>query len=209
MDKTFFDSFKQDLTQPSMWEEYNVKASARANPTGFVSGASVIPPVPDIDAEWLFWEMMTRSRAPDPWMYPALKKLKESRKFIVAALSNTVIFPADHPFSQAGKDDVRNMFDLFISSAHVGMRKPDPKIYEYAIEKLKDLARQRCMTDELKPSDIVFLDDIGQNLKWARRAGMGTIRVILGKTDDAVRELEQITKIALLKDEAEGPRARL
>ena len=35
-----------------------------------------VPPVPDIDAEWLYWEMMRVAREPDPHMYPALKKLR-------------------------------------------------------------------------------------------------------------------------------------
>jgi hypothetical protein len=37
--------------------------------------------------------MMDGSRAPDPWMFPALKKLKASGKHILAALSNTMIYP--------------------------------------------------------------------------------------------------------------------
>ena len=60
---------------------------------------------------------------------------------------------------------------------------------------------------ELQPEDVIFLDDIGGNLKTARSLGMRTIRVILGKTDDAVRELERATGLKLL--ERDGARPRL
>ena len=156
-----------------------------------------VPPVPSIDAETLFWTMMTESRQPDPYMGPALHKLRASGKFKLAALSNAVIFPPDHPLSKSGPWDVRKLFEVFVSSAHVGMRKPDRKIYEYTIEKLRS-----TFGDQLQPGDIMFLDDIGENLKTAKSLGMRTIKVVLGKTDDAVRALEKVTGLQLLeKDE--------
>ena len=59
----------------------------------------------------------------------------------------------------------------------------------------------------MRNEDIVFLDDIGENLKTARSLGIKTIRGILGKTKDAVKELEKVTGLELL-DETE-PRAKL
>ena len=61
-----------------------------------------VPPVPDIDAKWLHTEMMRISRTPDPHMGPALEKLRQAAdcsggKLILGALSNTCIFPPDHP----------------------------------------------------------------------------------------------------------------
>lgn len=204
LDSAFFEGFKSDLSQKTLWQEFHTRTARlsrehHSESLGF-SGpeAPDIPDIPDIDAERLFWEMMTHSRAPDPHMFPALKRLKASGKFIIAALSNTVIFPPGHPLSRTSETDVRNMFDLFISSAHVGMRKPDPRVYDLTISKLKELARDRQISNDLKPDDIVFLDDIGENLKWGKRAGMRTIRVRLGKTRDAVRELEEATGMKLM-----------
>jgi epoxide hydrolase-like predicted phosphatase len=150
--------------------------------------------MPDIDAEKLFWAMMSESRNPDPYMFPALKKLKASGKFTLAALSNTVIFPPGSPVGEVAEGDVRRMFDVFVSSAHVGMRKPHPKIYEYTMEKLR-----AKVGPDLKAQEVLFLDDIGENLKAARALGMRTIRVLLGKTDLAVRELENILGMDLLE----------
>jgi hypothetical protein len=46
------------------------------------------------------------------------------------------------------------------------------------------------------------LDDIGGNLRTGRKVGMQTIKVVLGKTDLAVRELEKITGISLVEEKA-------
>lgn len=74
-----------------------------------------------MDTTWLFWEMMRVSRDFDPWMYPALQKLKASKKYIMAALSNTVPFDTNHPYSNPSPEqDIRSVFDVFVSSAHVG-----------------------------------------------------------------------------------------
>lgn len=213
LDSAFFEDFNKDLSRQAVWEEFHVKLGHKQSgrdvgPRG--SGHAAIPRIPDINAELLFWEMMRTSREPDPYMYPALKKLKADGKFLLAALSNTVIFPPDHPYSQKDETGVRSMFDLFISSAHVGMRKPDPQIYDYAIWKLRDLARDRGFLHGLSPDEIIFLDDIGENLKWGKKAGMRTIRVKLGKTRDAVTELERVTGLNLTSEhEQAGEKARL
>ncbi|KAJ4302369.1 hypothetical protein N0V88_002513 [Collariella sp. IMI 366227] len=87
-----------------------------------------------IDAQWLFNDMMAAARAPDPWMYPALKALKEDGRYIVAALSNT----GDE------MDALRDLFDVFVSSAHEGLRKPDPEIYQLALERVDEFARKNA-----------------------------------------------------------------
>jgi hypothetical protein len=116
MNAEWFQNFNNDLHSPTLWKSfYALQASKNS------ALAKETPPLPKVDGEWLFWEMMRASRAPDPWMYPALKVLKASGKYIVAALSNTMIFPPDHEFSiNKLETDPRNIFDVFISSAHVG-----------------------------------------------------------------------------------------
>lgn len=160
--------------------------------------------------------MMEISREPDPHMWPALQRLraaadKSNGKLILGALSNTSIFPPDHPFSDpttpAGKQNaaLRGTFDIFVSSAHVGMRKPFEDIYKYAITRLHEYVKTKGLGMGVRPSDITFLDDIGENLKTARRLGMRTIKVELGRADKAVVELEKLTGLEL-KD---GGKARL
>jgi FMN phosphatase YigB (HAD superfamily) len=57
----------------------------------------------------------------------------------------------------------------------------------------------------VKPDEIVFLDDIGENLKAARAAGFRTIRVPLGRAYEAVEELEGVTGLALAGDHPKIP----
>lgn len=200
MDANFFAAFNEDLRNPTLWQQFHEQQHKKKGLTGPVT----VPPLPKVDAEYLFWEMMRISRTPDPYMFPALKKLRASGKFLLGALSNTTKFPEDHPYN---KDDtgVRSQFDFFISSAHTGLRKPDPKIYQVAIQEMDQLAKKRGFAGA-NADDIYFFDDIGENLKAGRRAGLRTVRVILGKTQDAVKELEKITNLQLLEN---GDKARL
>ena len=46
----------------------------------------------------------------------------------------------------------------------------------------------------------MFLDDIGENLKTGREVGMRTVRVMLGKTWRAVKELEKILGVELMDE---------
>ena len=160
---------------------------------------SSTPPLPSIDAEALFWEMMRVSREPDPYIFPALKKLKASKKFIVGALSNTVIYPPDHEYN-TDRAEVRSQFDVFISSAHVGLRKPDREIYELAVKELDKMSKEKGGAG-LEAGDIVFLDDIGENLKMGKAVGMQTIKVQLGATWKGVEELEGVTGMDLMDTE--------
>ncbi len=75
-------------------------------------------------------------------------------------------------------------FDHFVESSVVGLSKPDPRIYEYACEQIG-----------IEPSEAVFLDDIGRNLKTARALGMATIKVTAPET--ALSELERLLGFSL------------
>ena len=196
----WFDGFSSDFNAPELWASFYTKARAK-DP----SLPSALPPLPKIDGEKLFWAMMSMARSHDPWMFPALQKLKASGKYILAALSNTVIYPSGHPLTNA-HNELRTFFDVFISSAHVGMRKPDPIIFDYAVRELDRFARANAGTtgrntrgweSGVEASEIVFLDDIGENLKAAKNMGFGTIRVELGKVFESVDQLEDLTGLAL------------
>jgi putative hydrolase of the HAD superfamily len=80
--------------------------------------------------------------------------------------------------------DVMVMFDHVVESSKVGCRKPEPRFYEIA-----------CELVGVEPSECVFLDDLGINLKPARAMGMITIKV--GGAEAAITELERVLGIAL------------
>ena len=79
------------------------------------------------------------------------------------------------------------------------MRKPQKEIYELALERLDEFDRAKG-GEGVKAKDVLFLDDIGENLKMAREVGMRTIRVQLGKTWRAVKELEKEAGVELMDE---------
>ena len=159
------------------------------------SGSADLPDIPSIDGEELFWHMMSSSREPDPYVFPGLERLlKQKPRPIVGALSNTVVYPPDHPWSKKGdgqsKDastskaflsDPGSVFDVYVASADVGMRKPSKDIYELTVKRLDEFDKKHG-GNGITGADVVFLDDIGENLKTAKEVGMRTIKVQLGKT---------------------------
>lgn len=212
LDSNFFRLFKADLSNEKRWREYYARSlsKSKSQRTGQANeeAAYQVPAVPDIDAEWLYWEMMSISREPDPHMWPALQRLRQAAdkskgKLILGALSNTSIFPPDHPFNDEttpeGKQNkaLKSVFDIFVSSAHVGMRKPAEDIYKYAITRLHEHVKLNGYGMGVRPHDITFLDDIGGNLRTAKKLGMKTIKVELGRADKAVVELEKMTGLSL------------
>ena len=80
--------------------------------------------------------------------------------------------------------EIMELFDVVIESAKIGIRKPNPKIYEMMCEQLG-----------VAPPACVFLDDLGGNLKPARAMGMTTIKVESGP--QAIAELEAATGLKL------------
>jgi len=118
-------------------------------------------------------ERVHASAQPRPAMLDAVQRIR-TRGLRAAALTNNWLSAEGD-----GAHTLRPRFDVFIESSLLGLRKPDPRIYRYTCELLA-----------AEPGDVVFLDDIGANLKPARRLGMTTLKV----TDPAasLRELEAL-----------------
>ncbi len=211
LDDKFYAGFNQDLHGPARWQAF-YKAQQAKNP----SLPRSVPQMPAINGELLFNEIMKHSADPDPWMMPALRKLKADGGYILMALSNTILFPRGHSLFQEDffNGSVTGMFDCFVSSAHVGMRKPEVRMYIFALHRAaryaKDNAdsergRRNGWQDGVALSDFVFLDDIGENLRAARELGFRTIKVPLGRAYEAVDELERITGLSLAGDHPRVP----
>jgi epoxide hydrolase-like predicted phosphatase len=125
-------------------------------------------------------EMMRRVAeiaVPRPAMLEAIRKLRAGG-LRVAALTNNWIT------EDQGTGALRAFFDVFVESIAVGLRKPDPRIYQLV-----------CRELDVEPGEAVFLDDIGSNLKAARALGMTTIKV--DEPDAALAELERVVGLSL------------
>eukprot|EP01080_Neovahlkampfia_damariscottae_P007677 gene7677-12143_t len=91
------------------------------------------------------------------------------------------------PFSNSEEykkhwNEFQNLFDVFVESRVVKIRKPDKRIYELTLKKLK----------VENPQNVVFLDDIGRNLKNASSLGIKTI--LVKNEEQAIEELKKILK---------------
>lgn len=119
-----------------------------------------------------------------PEMVEALKRIKA--QFKTGCITNNL--PANAIGSLTGRSlyiaEVMVLFDHVIESAKIGLRKPDPRIYQLMVETLK-----------VDPNKCVYLDDLGVNLKPAREMGMTTIKVTSGA--QAIAELEKATGLKL------------
>ena len=122
-------------------------------------------------------ELVAAATVPRPAMLEAIRRIR-ARGLAAAALTNNWITEDE------GAGALRPHFDVFIESAAIGLRKPDPRIFQRACEELR-----------VAPADAVFLDDIGANLKAARALGMTTIKVV--EAAAALAELEVVLGFAL------------
>ena len=124
-----------------------------------------------------------------PGMVTALRQI--AQRFRIACITNNVK-DAGHGPGMAASDDyavrigeVMALFDFVLESSVVGLRKPDPRIYQLACERLG-----------VEPAQAVFLDDLGINLKPARAMGMTTIKVTSER--QALEELGRVLEMNLL-----------
>jgi putative hydrolase of the HAD superfamily len=120
-----------------------------------------------------------------PDVIEALRRIKRA-DYKTGCITNNV--PANTSDSREGRSlyarEIMEMFDHLIESSKIGIRKPNPRIYE-----------MMCETLSVPPEHCVYLDDLGMNLKPAKAMGMATIKVESGP--QAVRELEKLLDMKL------------
>lgn len=85
-----------------------------------------------------------------------VKRLKEKR-YKSAIISNTI---KPH-VSYCNSTGLYNNFDVTIFSNEVGLVKPDPRIYKLALKRMN-----------LKPSEVIFIDDVLSYVKAAEELGI-------------------------------------
>lgn len=93
-----------------------------------------------------------------------IQKLSEEKDFKLILLSNTNENHIEHikhkvPFYE----EFKRCFDAFYLSYEIGMRKPNPDIFEFVLDE-----------NELEPEECLFIDDTPENIKTASRLGFHT-----------------------------------
>ncbi len=124
-----------------------------------------------------------------PEMVKALHNIKP--KLVQGCLTNNIQSSEDKEMEESNAaisgahQEIMKLFDFIFESSKENVRKPDPKFYTLACEKGK-----------VSPDEVVFLDDLGINLKPAKALGMKTIKVV--KADDALKDLQNLIGFSIL-----------
>jgi putative hydrolase of the HAD superfamily len=113
---------------------------------------------------------------PNEQMIEYMRRLRDDG-IRLALLTNNV--REWEPLWRAKLPDVDELFEVVVDSGFVGMRKPEPEIYELTLERLGD---------GLRPEECAFLDDIEVNCDAARALGMTAIR--FHDNEQAIAELD-------------------
>jgi putative hydrolase of the HAD superfamily len=112
--------------------------------------------------EEFFDFVLTQSQLLPDGAMSVLQKLSGSNGFMVGALNNEARETNEFRF---GKFDLRQYFEVALSSCYVGLRKPEPAIYRRALDILGRA-----------PHRVLFIDDRPENVAGGVAAGMKAIR---------------------------------
>jgi HAD superfamily hydrolase (TIGR01509 family) len=93
-----------------------------------------------------------------------LSELKK-RGYILGIISDT-IYPLEWKMTRLAKAGVADMIEIVACSTDLGMHKPDPAFYRYAVNQA-----------DLTPAETAFVGHDLKELRGARRAGMLTVAV--------------------------------
>jgi putative hydrolase of the HAD superfamily len=122
-----------------------------------------------------------------PGMVAALKTCKAAG-LKVGCITNNVL--TGHGAGMAGSSQkaeqvaqIMGLFEEVIESSKIGVRKPDPRIYQMMCERL-----------DVDPKACVYLDDLGINCKPAAALGMAAIKV--SGEAQALGELSRLTGLS-------------
>jgi putative hydrolase of the HAD superfamily len=117
----------------------------------------------------LYFERMEPNRA----MIEFVREVR-GRGLRTALLTNNV--REWEPLWRAKLPEIDELFEVVVDSAFVGMRKPDPAVYELTLERLGVAAEES-----------VFVDDLERNCDTARSLGMSVVR--FERAEQAIPEL--------------------
>ena len=124
-----------------------------------------------------------------PEMVKALREIKD--KLIQGCLTNNIQstegqeLETDNAAISGTHQEIMGLFDFVFESSKENVRKPDPRFYQLA-----------CKRGKVNPNEVIFLDDLGINLKPAKALGMQTIKVV--RTEDALQDLQDLLDFPII-----------
>ncbi len=124
----------------------------------------------DITEEFFLEDFAKWERGPYPGAMELLDYLKE--KYLLACLTNNNVI---HWETLTRKSNIENKFQRCYKSFELGLLKPNPEFFHYAIRDL-----------QMEPKEIIFLDDSKNNIEVALSLGLKAFHV---QGLDAVRRV--------------------
>jgi putative hydrolase of the HAD superfamily len=110
-----------------------------------------------------FCEFMYSLSVPNNEALAIARSLAASGKYFMGTINNESMDLNEFRIAKFG---LRDIFDVFVSSCYVRLRKPDEAIYRVALE-----------VTQMPPTECCFIDDRELNLDAAKGLGMSTIRM--------------------------------
>jgi putative hydrolase of the HAD superfamily len=110
-----------------------------------------------------FREFMYSLSVPNNEALAIARSLAASGKYFMGTINNESMDLNEFRIAKFG---LRDIFDVFVSSCYVRLRKPDEAIYRVALE-----------VTQMPPTECCFIDDRELNLDAAKGLGMSTIRM--------------------------------
>lgn len=123
-----------------------------------------------------FKNYMLSLSQPNPPVIEFARSITNSGQYLMATINNESIELNRHRIQTFA---LRTIFNLFVSSCFVGMRKPEKGIYRLALDITQRPAEECC-----------FIDDRALNLESAARLGMHVIQ--MKDPDQLRRELKSL-----------------
>ncbi len=105
-----------------------------------------------------FRDFIYAQSVPYPKMIDLMRELKNRYNLQVAAVSNE---GREFTMYRVQKFDLRKFIDFFISSCFVHIRKPDEDLYRIALD-----------TAQVRPDQVIYIDDRSMFVEVARKMGI-------------------------------------
>jgi putative hydrolase of the HAD superfamily len=110
-----------------------------------------------------FRDYMFSLSQPKPDVLMLARQLAAGGKYFMSTVNNESLEMNEYRIRHFRLQEI---FNLFVSSCFVGLRKPDPQIYRLALALTQRPAEKCC-----------FIDDRLENLEWPARLGMHAIQM--------------------------------
>ena len=168
------DPYDTDLT--NMWHRRELGQATALEWAQWYSARLAAAGGPTVQAEMLVASERDRfTVTPNRPILDALPRLKDAGYRLAICTNN---FLETRDFWQAGLP--LDLFDAIVVSCDLGVRKPDPEMFEHVSDALQTHAEA-----------IVLLDDLPANIAGARRAGWHTV-LVGADPQEAIEELDRL-----------------